>query len=290
MIFKKVIKRKRTTERKPDPENPVSVMISSDLSFGQQWLKRKGVRRLVLNTHDGLKLHGYFVPSLRPTKKLVILVHGFGTDARMMAKYGMMYQQMDYDIFLADSRAHGDSEGKYVGMGWLDRIDYLQWTDFLLNDLGTERQIIFHGVSMGGATVLMMSGEQLPPQVKAIISDSAYTSASDQISYLIKSLFHLPTFPLLNLAEAKTKRKAGYGLREAIAIRQVRKSITPILFIHGGADLYTPTNMAHQLFDSTICPKKLLIVPGAKHAMSYNDAPEIYEATIRNFIDQYISN
>ena len=173
-------------------------------------------------------------------------------------------------------------------MGWLDRQDYLLWINTLVKKHGPDQQILIHGISMGAATVMMISGESLPPQVKALIEDSGYTSVYNEFKYQINHFYYLPAFPLLNLADHKTQKVAGYNFREASALDQVKKSKTPILFIHGGADNYNPTFMVHQLYDAATCPKELLIVAGSLHAMSYYDAPKLYENTVKRFISMYI--
>lgn len=44
---------------------------------------------------------------------------------------------------------------------------------------------------MGGATVLMASGEELPKQVKAIIEDYGYTSAESVLTYQLKRMYKI---------------------------------------------------------------------------------------------------
>ena len=37
------------------------------------------------------------------------------------------YLKRGYRMLLVDERAHGDSEGEYIGFGCLDRFDGLKW-------------------------------------------------------------------------------------------------------------------------------------------------------------------
>lgn len=111
-----------------------------------------------------------------------------------------------------------------------------------------QSKIVLHGVSMGGATVMMTSGEALPPNVKAIVEDCGYTTAKDQLAYQLKRMYRLPIFPLLHITSLLTKLRAGYFFGEASALDQLQKSKTPMLFIHGDADLFVPTEMVYELF------------------------------------------
>jgi fermentation-respiration switch protein FrsA (DUF1100 family) len=200
-----------------------------------------------------------------------------------MAEFARFYHNEGFDGFLADARGHGDSEGKYIGMGWLDRIDYLQWLDLLIHRLGADGRIILHGVSMGAATVMMLSGEALPYQVKGIIEDCGYTSVFDEFRMQIKRLFHLPPFPILYLDGLICRFFAGYGFREASALEQVQKAQVPMLFVHGKKDRFIPPQMAVQLYRAATVTKELWLVPNAGHARSYYYEPALYQKKIRDF-------
>ena len=94
---------------------------------------------------------------------------------------------------------------------------------------------------MGGATVCMMSGLDLPPQVKGIVSDCAFTSAKDVFTHVLHSMYHLPAFPMIQIADRLNRRNAGYGLDDCNAAREVRNAKVPFLFIHGGTiSLFLP--------------------------------------------------
>lgn len=143
----------------------------------------------------------------------------------------------------------------------------------MIKKTGPSAQIVLHGVSMGGATVLMTSGEDLPPQVKAIVADCAYTSVKAQLSYQLRRMYRLPSFPFVQSASLITRLKAGYGFGEASALKQVRKAKAPILFIHGDADNFVPFAMMNELYEACQSPKRL-IVPQAGHGLSYDTDKE----------------
>ena len=65
--------------------------------------------------------------------------------------------------------------------------------------------------------------------------------------------------------EIVAKRKAKYDIKEASALEQVKKSKTPILFIHGSKDDFVPEYMCQKLFDAAGCEKEKLIINGAGH-------------------------
>ena len=142
---------------------------------------------------------------------------------------------------------------------------------------------------MGAATVSMTSGENLPSNVKAIIADCGYTSVWEQFSYQLNLLFSLPDFPVMNASSVVTKVKAGYTLKEASALKQVAKSKTPILFIHGDKDDFVPYSMMDELYNATSSEKEKLTVEGAGHAKASEVNPELYWSTIEKFINRYVN-
>lgn len=134
----------------------------------------------------------------------------------------------------------------------------------------------------------MASGLELPKQVKAIVSDCAFTSAYEVFQSVLKTMYHLPSFPLMNIANWMSKREAGYGLDECNARREVAKAQVPILFIHGDADTFVPCSFVYQLYGACRSEKKLVIIPGASHAEAYYKDTEAYKNAVRSFITSFI--
>jgi len=139
-------------------------------------------------------------------------------------------------------------------------------------------------------TVMMLSGERdLPKNVKCIIDDCGYTSVKDEFTYQIKQLMpKLPTKPVIFATNILNKTVAKYNFSEASALNQVKKTKVPIFFIHGSEDNYTPTEMAHQLYDACPSDKELWIAKGATHGRSYDVNPHEYIARITKFYTQYV--
>ncbi|WP_432355672.1 alpha/beta hydrolase [Sporosarcina sp. A2] len=251
-----------------------------------KWVDDQDFETLSLTSRDGLKLSGYYLQAEKPTNKLVILTHGYLGHAKQMGLFGIFYyQELGYNIFMPDARGHGKSEGNYYGFGWPDRLDLIDWTDLLVDKLGTDTEVVYHGLSMGAATVLMASGEaELPPEVKAIVADSPYGSVYQLFAYQMKRMFHLPAFPLLDSTSIVTKARAGYLFREASALKQVQRTDVPILYIHGKADTFVPVKNAIELYDKTSSSTELFLVDGANHGESFAKEPEAYKEKVKQFL------
>ena len=255
----------------------------------EDWLiKASNYTDKCITSYDDLKLHAYEIINENPTDKWAIVVHGYTSEGKLVSAKAKHLYDMGYNVLVPDLRGHGTSEGDYIGMGWHDRLDVVNWIDTTIKE-NPNAKIVLHGTSMGAATVLMVSGEELPSNVKAIIADCGYTSAWDEFTYQLDALFGLKPFPVMQLSNIVTKIKSGYSLKDASALEQVKNSKTPILFIHGDEDDFVPYSMMEELYDATSSEKEMITIEGAGHDDSYLVNPTLYWNTITEFLNKYIN-
>ena len=253
---------------------------------GKEWLDKVDKAHFTLKSQDSLKLEAFLIPSSNADQKVfVVMAHGYNSKGMDLGAYAKFFnEELNFNVLAPDDRGHGQSEGKCIGFGWPDRLDLMDWIKFLIKTYGQDIKILLFGVSMGGATVLMLSGESLPPNVKAIVSDCSYTSALDVLTYQLKRQFALPSFPIMTVTNLITKLRAGYFLSEASALKQVKKSRLPILFIHGEDDTFVPFEMVNRLYEACKSDKKLFTVAGARHGESMIMDNDGYRETVKEFI------
>lgn len=239
---------------------------------------------LYITSADGLKLHATYFPC-EGSKKVAVCFHGYTSEGlNDYSTLAIFYRENQYNLLLVDERSHGKSEGTYIGFGCLDRHDAKLWIEEMVKRHGEDCKILLHGDSMGGSTVLMTTGLELPVQVKAAISDCAFTSAWDVFASVLKTQYHLPEFPLLHISNLMIQKKAGYKLNECDARCEVAKAKIPVLFMHGDADSFVPCFMVHELYEACKTEKKLVIIKGAGHVESCYRDPELYQGAIEEFI------
>ena len=250
------------------------------------WLKNNSEDVYINSTNNGnLKLHAYEINT--ESNVWVIAIHGYMSRGTGITGIAKEFNKRNYNVLLIDLRGHGKSEGSYVGMGWHDRLDVTDWINYL-NEKNPNCKIILYGISMGAATVMMTTGEKLPVNVKLAIEDCGYTSVWDEFSYKLKQLFNLPEFPFLNAANTVCKKNAHYDFKEASSIKQLKKSRTPTLFIHGGEDDFVPFEMLDKIYEAASCEKEKLVIEGAGHGMASTVNPELYWETVDSFIEKYL--
>lgn len=251
-----------------------------------QWFE--GAQAVTLTSEDGLDLRGYYF-SRENSHHYAIICHGYGSNAAQMSSYAMQFYNMGCSVLVPDARAHGESEGDYYGMGWLERRDILGWAGQLI-DADPEAEIVLFGVSMGGATVMMTAGEELPGHIKCVVEDCGYTSVWDEFSLQLQTMFHAPDFPLMYTTGLVCRLRAGYGFRQASSVEQLKKARVPMLFIHGEEDTFVPYPMLDLVYDACASTEKeKLTIPGAAHGAAASTDPELYWNTITSFTNRYFS-
>jgi pimeloyl-ACP methyl ester carboxylesterase len=160
--------------------------------FGLTW------ENIVFNTSDGIRINGWFIPSskalsqasgsvqeAKPSqeRKAMILCHGYPFDkGNILPMFKFLHS--DYDLLLFDFRAMGESDGNLSTAGYLEKEDIHSAINFLENR--GFKKIGLLGLSMGGATVLMASGD---PRIQTVVADSPYASMDKLLNELLHSFF-----------------------------------------------------------------------------------------------------
>lgn len=252
--------------------------------LAEKWVENINNRKVELKAKDGITLRGTEYLVDEQTNKWAIILHGYRSTPDSVTSIGMHFSEEGYNVLIPSMRACSESDGEYIGMGWLDKDDLQCWINLIIKQ-NENAEIILHGSSMGAATVLMASGDDLPTNVKAIVADSGYTSVWDIFASETKARFNLPTFPILNMFEIVANVRANYDIKEASALEQVKNSKTPILFIHGDADDFVPEYMCEELYEAANCTKDKLIIHDAGHTDSKYKEPETYYNKIFEFIN-----
>lgn len=272
--------------------NHQTLRRSDSLYQQKKWFHDAKKQRWVMKSASkNYRLVADYIPAAQPSKKSVLICHGFMNNKETMGAYAAMFHQMGYNVLLPDARAHGESEGRYIGYGWPERYDERKWINRLIQKNGQESQIVMFGVSMGGATTMMTSGIKLPHQVKAFVEDCGYTSLAAELDHEAQQLYHLPPV-IAKPAEASlsiiNRIANGFYTSEASSVASLHHNKRPMLFIHGAKDTFGPTEMVYTNYRATQGPKELWVVPNAAHAKSFQTTPRQYQRHVEQFLSRYV--
>ena len=248
----------------------------------QEAFKSQPFRELEIRSFDGLKLKGYLVE--RDPKEVVICVHGYKSDPESdFCDRSEIYAKRGTTVLFVHDRAHGNSEGRYLGFSELDRFDVAKWVD-KINELYDNPRIWLHGVSMGGATVIHCADMNLK-NVCGIIDDCGFNSILGISKALISDMYHMPYLPIGYIAWFWAKILNKVDFNTSIGEICVKHTNLPILFIHGKEDHFVPTYMSERMYEACTSPKELHLIDNCGHAAAYMCAKEEYTDAVNRMLD-----
>lgn len=258
---------------------------SDIINEGKRWLEETPSKTVHISSFDGLRLTGHLYIR-RGAKRTVLMMHGF----RSSWKHDFSGAARDLyesgcNLLLAEQRAHGSSEGKYISYGVLERFDCLEWLRFISRRFG-ELPCYADGISMGATTVLMASGLQLPGNVKGIIADCGFTSPKSIISSVFSRHSSLPAWLIIPPVSLFSRFRAGFGFSDYSTLSAMRANTTPVFFAHGDADDFVPLEMTLENYRACRAMKRLLVSPGASHGTSYLVSHEAYLSGLISFFNE----
>ncbi len=276
-----VIKRKLMTKK-----NREDFANNPDVIAGREFYEKTLGTNVSITNSESRSINALLYKQSANASKYVIIVHGYRASVKSVSYLAKKYYEAGYNVLLPYLRAHLGSDYDYCTMGWHERFDIVDWINYI-NEENSNAKIVLHGVSMGAATVMMTTGEILPKNVVCAIEDCGYSSVYDAYTYKIPKMMKLPAFPCIEIFRRAIKKRVGFDIKEASGLNQVKKSQTPILFIHGTDDTVVPVSMAHELYNNASCKKELLICKGANHEMSALLYPDKYWGKIWKFIEKH---
>ena len=235
-----------------------------------------------VTSFDGLTLYGKYY-EYKPGAPIELMLHGYRGSAERDLAGGVQRSFLaGRSVLMVDQRCCGKSEGNAITFGINEHRDCLTWVDFMLHHFGPDVKILLTGVSMGAATVIMAGSTPLPNNVVGILADCGYSSPKEIICKVIKDMGISPAlgYPFVKLG---ARFFGHFDLEETSPLEMIKHCTLPVIFYHGDNDDFVPCHMSSDLYDACPSRKKLVIVPGAGHGLSYPVAPEHYLQTLGEF-------
>ena len=244
-------------------------------------------REVSIQSTDGLELAGWWVPGNNASRS-VVLVPGIEGDKsyRHVVKTASVYAGAGYAVLMIDLRAQGRSEGEQVTMGYKEVRDVrgaLSW----LNERGfVPGEVVLHGFSLGGATVLRAAPES---GVSAVVEESAYADLPLILRQRLPKASGLPSFftPGIFLMGKLFLGIDPWAVRPEEDARRLCEERVRLLIIHSKDDEAVPFEHAERIRKA--CPEAAFWkIEGYRHVGAY--AHPRYRERLLNFLRRLEAN
>ncbi len=247
---------------------------------------------LDVTTSDGTVLRGWRVrpdPSASGKNQpldWVLLFHGIGDNRTGVLDHAAFLLRAGYGVVLMDSRAHGESGGAFVTLGWKERGD-VRAIISALEGRENVRCVFALGISMGAAIALQAAAGDA--RIAGVVAEAPFSSLREA-SYDYAA-FHtnpwLARIPLRLGVEVglwELERESGIRVNATSPERAAAARAFPIFLIGDGDDEKLPLRHVKAIYDAAIGPKRIWVVPHAHHASGLGTAPDEYELRCLNFL------
>jgi uncharacterized protein len=242
---------------------------------------------VTVETFDGLKLSCWFVLQKKKARGTIIYLHGVGDCKIAGVPFARSLYNKGFNIFLYDSRQHGESEGYYCTYGFYEKHDVSAVISYLQSrkDIKIGKIGVF-GTSMGGAVAIQAAA--IDPRIACIVSEASYTALRVVFVDYQKRIIKLPWHFLRNIALVQSQKMANFKARLVAPIEDIKRVHVPVLIVHGKNDSFIKSNYSKLLYDAANEPKQLLIIDGAEHNNVWEIGGETYENSIATFFEEHL--
>lgn len=252
-------------------------------------------KRFKIQSPNGYPLSCLFIPAgdgMSMSERIVLILHQFGSDKDEASKYADIFTALGYSVLIPDMRAHGESGGEYVSMGFYEKKDIEAIIRWLKDCYGRDVFYGLFGLADGGCTALLYA--ETDPNVKFVITDSSFGDLKKLYKEIFGSRYKVKPFPLLNFTEIFIKRIAGFSVKDVKPIKYFSsKNYThdfPLMLIHGDCDKQVPPQLSVDLYNAKEeGVKTLYLAPDCGHLEAFDKNKEVYTEKIHTFINENIN-
>lgn len=248
--------------------------------------------KVTFQTRDGLTLRGWFMASPKgpEEKRTVLMCHGWGDNKGDLLKMThFLNSEAGLNLLYFDFRSHGESDGEYTTIGYLETLDFDAAVDYLRREKpwALERLGVF-GLSMGAAvtSVAMVPHTEL----KCAVLESPFSDFRRVVRQWAWNHFKIPYFPLIQITLLMLRLRVGESkVSDHSPLANVGKiSPRPLLFIGGDKDVLMPVEEVRRVFAAAGEPKIFWLIADATHAKCFQVGGLEYETRVASFFKRHL--
>jgi len=239
---------------------PVTNLGSTPADWGYEF------EDVLMQTDDGVTLHGWFIPASAATNTLLFF-HGNAGNISHRRESIKLFLQLNLNVFIVDYRGFGKSTGQPSEQGTY--ADAATAWDYLVNTRNLQpSEILVFGRSLGSAIATHLAVRSQPA---ALIVESPFSSARDMASIALPFLSHVVLL--------------RFDYDTAKNIREVN---CPVLVIHSKDDELIPYRQGLKVYDAAKPPKSHLVIRGGHNDGFYVSGP-LYTEGLRTFLATHVT-
>ncbi len=238
---------------------------------------------LILKTAEGLDLSCWLIRAEEP-RGTVIYLHGVSECKIVGLPLAKRLHERGYNVFLYDSRRHGDSGGQYCTYGFYEKHDTSTIITFLQqqHDLSLGNIGLF-GSSMGAAVAIQVAAAD--DRVAAVVAESGFATLRTIFDDYQKRMIKLPWHYLRNIVIKRSEHLAHFKASTVSPLEACKQIRVPLFIIHGTDDRLIKYSYSQLLFENANEPKELWLIQGADHSNMAEVGGEEYYRRILGYFD-----
>jgi len=242
---------------------------------------------VALKTPEGIDLRCWLIRAEGEPRGTVIYLHGVSECKIVGLPMARDLHALGYNVFLYDSRRHGDSGGTYCTYGFYEKHDARAVISHLASrqDLRTGRIGLF-GTSMGAAVAIQVAA--IDDRVVALVAESGFATLRTIFDDYQKRMIKLPWHYLRNLVIVRSEHLAHFKASAVSPLEAVRSVHVPLFILHGTADTLIDARYSSMVFANANEPKELWLIEGAKHNDMAEVGGEEYRKRVLGFFERYL--
>ena len=235
---------------------------------------------------DGLTLRGWYVPA-EDSVKTIIVCSGANGSLDADVHVAPWLHEAGFNVLLFNWRAHGQSEGEVVTLGFNERYDLIAAVQFARAQ-GAERIGVL-GFSMGGTVAIATAA--VYEDINALVVDSPFVTIVSAVAggLVERGLHEGLSYALARLLLITACLRTQLNLFEIDVARWInRVAPRPLLLMFGEQDVIVPRIESDLAFAQAGDLKEIWRVPEAAHRDLHNHRPEEYRRRVVEFFAQQL--
>ena len=255
--------------------------------------------------HDPVELAAVFASPGRDAagRPTLLFLHGKGGNAAEWRPEALRALACGYNVLLPDLRGHGQSGGRFVTHGFLEKEDLANAIACARDRHGIDSgRLGVHGCSAGASLAIEFAADRYG--VRALWIESPYADPMAMARHYLSQATGLPPWLLgltsrfaVGAAVARVRRELSLeadagGLETIDPLQAIRRGRAPACLVYGERDELVPPRFSARLEAALPPGSRIWVAPNAGHCHHDNEparvATEQYDRKWRDFFGKYL--